>query len=116
MSGKGPITSHVLDTALGLPASGVGVRLDVLETSGDWRVLGTGLTDADGRVSGLLAAGKLEARTYRLSFETGAYYRAQGRPGFYPRVHIIFEVVETTDHYHVPLLLSPFGYSTYRGS
>jgi 5-hydroxyisourate hydrolase len=121
-------------------ASGVGVRLDVLETSGDsselvaglrpdnsselvaglrpdnWRVLGTGLTDADGRVSGLLAAGKLEARTYRLSFETGAYYRAQGRPGFYPRVDIIFEVVETTDHYHVPLLLSPFGYSTYRGS
>ncbi len=128
MSGKSPITSHVLDTALGLPASGLGVRLDVLETSGDcselvaglrpdnWRVLDTGLTDADGRVSGLLAAGKLEARTYRLTFDTGAYYRAQGSAGFYPRVDIIFEVVETTAHYHVPLLLSPFGYSTYRGN
>jgi 5-hydroxyisourate hydrolase len=116
MSGKSPITSHVLDTALGLPARGLGVRLDVLETGGNWRVLGTGLTDADGRVSGLLASGVLEAGTYRLSFETGAYHRAQGRTGFYPRVDIIFEVVETTAHYHVPLLLSPFGYSTYRGS
>jgi 5-hydroxyisourate hydrolase len=116
MSGKSPITSHVLDTALGLPARGLAVRLDVLEASGDWRVLETGLTDADGRVSGLLAAGQLEARTYRLSFDTGAYFRAQGRAGFYPRVDISFEVVETTAHYHVPLLLSPFGYSTYRGS
>ena len=116
MSEKSPITSHVLDTALGLPAKGLGVRLDVLEASGDWRVLESALTDADGRVNGLLAAEKLEAQTYRLSFETGAYYRAQGRAGFYPRVDIIFEVVETTAHYHVPLLLSPFGYSTYRGS
>jgi 5-hydroxyisourate hydrolase len=106
-----PITTHVLDTARGRPADGVPVRL---EHGG--RVLGAGATDADGRLRDLLPPGtRLEAGEYRLVFETGAYLRAEGAAGFYPRVAVDFVVAEG-EHYHVPLLLSPFGYSTYRGS
>jgi 5-hydroxyisourate hydrolase len=107
------LTTHVLDLALGQPARGLSVRLEGLE-SGAWKPLASGVTDGDGRVSDLGIV--LERRTYRLAFETGAYFAASGRPSFYPRVEVTFEVTEPAQHHHVPLLLSPFGYSTYRGS
>jgi 5-hydroxyisourate hydrolase len=109
------LTSHVLDLALGQPARGLALRLEVQEGK-SWRSLAAGVTDADGRAGDLLGGRPLEARTYRLTFETGAYFAAAGRPTFYPRVEVTFDVAAPGDHHHVPLLLSPFGYSTYRGS
>lgn len=111
-----PITTHVLDTALGQPAAGIAVLLEIRRGDG-WVVLARGTTNADGRIPDLLPDGtRLETGTYRLTFETGAYHRAQGVRGFYPHVQIVAELNETAGHYHIPLLLSPFGYSTYRGS
>jgi 5-hydroxyisourate hydrolase len=107
------LTTHVLDLALGQPARGLSVRLDLFD-AGEWKSAAAAVTDADGRAPGLRVA--LERRTYRLTFETGAYFAAAGRSSFYPRVDVIFEVTEPSQHHHVPLLLSPFGYSTYRGS
>ena len=115
MTTKSPITTHVLDVSLGRPARGVNVRLARANGSG-WAELGSGETDADGRASQLLAPGSLEAGTHRISFELAPYFEASGRKSFYPSVDIVFVVESTTEHYHVPLLLSPFGYSTYRGS
>jgi 5-hydroxyisourate hydrolase len=110
------ITSHVLDTARGRPAAGVGVGLDVAEGNG-WREVGSGRTDADGRVTGLVPShAELVPGSYRLRFEVGAYFLELGADAFYPRVVVEFEVRDGFQHYHVPLLLSPFGYSTYRGS
>lgn len=111
-----PITSHVLDTALGRPATDLGVRLDVLEPDGSFRTLAEGVTNAGGRVADLLPEGALERRTYRLVFATGPYFEARKLPVFYPRVEVFFTVLSADEHHHVPLLLSPFGYSTYRGS
>lgn len=107
------LTTHVLDLALGQPARGLSVRLEIFE-AGAWKTLAAARTDDDGRAPDLAAA--LERRTYRLTFETGAYFAASGRTSFYPRVEVTFEVSDPTQHHHVPLLLSPFGYSTYRGS
>jgi 5-hydroxyisourate hydrolase len=109
------ITSHVLDTALGRPVAGLFVNLAVLE-AGVFRELGCGATDADGRIKHLLGDQPLVAGVYRLNFETLAHYQGTGRDSFYERVEIQFRVTDATQHYHVPLLLSPFGYSTYRGS
>jgi len=116
MSQRSPITTHVLDTALGRPAEGVGVRLERLVTAGAFEEIARGVTNADGRVADLLAPGSLSAGTYRLTFDTGAYLERSGRTGFYPSVPVVFDVERTDEHYHVPLLLSPHGYSTYRGS
>ncbi len=111
------ITTHVLDTSRGRPASGVVVRLEVEGAARSWRQIGKGATDADGRATNLLANGfALQAGTYRLIFETGPYFAAQGTETFYREVVIVFTVSDPEQHYHVPLLLSPFGYSTYRGS
>jgi 5-hydroxyisourate hydrolase len=109
------LSTHVLDVALGRPASGVPVRLEVLEGE-SWRLLATDVTDADGRARDLLAGAALLPRTYRLTFETGAYFQSTGRAAFYPRVEVTFQVTAPGEPHHVPLLLSPFGYSTYRGS
>lgn len=112
-----PITTHVLDTARGRPAEGVPVLLEIREAEGGWRVLGSGRTDGDGRLRDLLPPDHaLAAGQYRLTFDTAAYFSAQGAPGFYPSVAVVFAVRDASEHYHVPLLLSPFGYSTYRGS
>ena len=100
------ITTHILDTAKGRPGSGVAVRLEV-ERSGKWELVGSGETDADGRLRTLTEGKTLERATYRLTFETG---------GFFSQVTIAFRVEKPEEHYHVPLLLSPFGYTTYRGS
>ncbi|MEM9192082.1 MAG: hydroxyisourate hydrolase [Myxococcota bacterium] len=109
------ITTHILDTAVGRPAAGVPVEI-YREGPGPSTLLGQGVTDEDGRISDLLAPGPLEKGTFRLVFYVGPYLEAQGRPGFYPEVPVIFQVQEEGEHYHVPLLLNPFGYSTYRGS
>jgi 5-hydroxyisourate hydrolase len=111
-----PITTHVLDTARGRPAAGLGVVLEIRSAKGRFRVLGRGKTDGNGRIGDLLPEGDLRRGTYRLTFDTARYFRAQGGRGFYPSVSVLFEIREPTQHYHVPLLLSPFGYSTYRGS
>jgi 5-hydroxyisourate hydrolase len=111
-----PITTHVLDTARGRPAAGLRVVLEIRSGNGRFRVLGRGKTDANGRIGDLLPEGSLRRGTYRLTFDTGRYSRAQGGRGFYPSVAVVFEITEPGQHYHVPLLLSPFGYSTYRGS
>ena len=102
------ITTHVLDTARGRPAAGVPVRLERREGAG-WRGIARGTTDDDGRLRTLPS---IEPGRYRLIFDTGAY----NPDGFFPEVAIVFEVNDAAQHYHVPLLLSPFGYSTYRGS
>ncbi|HEX3314536.1 MAG TPA: hydroxyisourate hydrolase [Gemmataceae bacterium] len=109
-----PITTHVLDTSLGKPAAGIAVALE-RQVGALWSELGRGLTDADGRNRTLLS-GELAAGVYRLTFATGPYFAAQKVAGFFPEVSIVFRVEDGRSHYHVPLLLSPFGYSTYRGS
>ena len=110
------ITTHVLDTSRGRPAAGVPVSLEV-EAAGGWKLIGKGKTDADGRISNLVPdETPPETGTYRLIFDTAKYFENQQAEGFYPRVTIIFQIKDAGQHYHVPLLLSPFGYSTYRGS
>ena len=111
------ITTHVLDLERGQPARGIPVRLELRSPDRGWVKLAERITDDDGRVGDLLAAGgRPEAGRYRLTFETGEYFRARREPTFYPEVIVAFEVRDPAEHYHVPLLLSPFGYSTYRGS
>ena len=109
------ITTHVLDTARGGPAAGVPVVLERATDDG-WDPVGSGATDADGRLRDLIADGASVADgRYRLTFDTGAYFRDRGEAAFYPEVAVVFTVAGD-EHHHVPLLLSPFGYSTYRGS
>ena len=110
------ISTHVLDTSVGLPAAGVRVALE-LRTGDTWKALGAASTDADGRVRELLPSGTALARgVYRVQFDTGAYFTSRGVKAFYPSVAVEFEVTNAAQHHHVPLLLTPFGYSTYRGS
>jgi 5-hydroxyisourate hydrolase len=111
------LSTHVLDTARGRPAAGVEVTLAILGPGGALTELFHAETDADGRVKSLLPeGGRLEAASYRLTFGTGRYFLEQGLAAFYPEVTIAFTVASPGEHHHVPLLLSPFGYSTYRGS
>jgi len=109
------ITTHVLDVAHGRPAAGVAVLLERADASGAFHEAGRGVTDADGRARELLAA-PLTAGTWRLTFETGAYFGAAGVAAFHPVVSVTFAVADAAQHHHVPLLVSPFGYTTYRGS
>lgn len=108
------ITTHILDLTRGAPAAGVAVTLE--HAAGErWTVLGRAETDADGRVREAFAALPGAGR-YRLTFATGAWFAARGVACFHPEVSVVFEVPDAQQHHHVPLLLSPFGYSTYRGS
>jgi len=109
-----PLTTHVLDTSRGLPAAGVEVSVCRL-VKDDWQNIGRGVTNADGRCADLLKSGDLTRGVYRLRFETQAYFVKNQLRAFYPYVDVIFEVLDEK-HHHVPLLLSPFAYSTYRGS
>ncbi|MGH3650947.1 MAG: hydroxyisourate hydrolase [Acidimicrobiia bacterium] len=102
------LSTHVLDTATGAPVSGMRVHLSRAGVEGGWEMIAESQTDDDGRVAGF---GDLEAGRHRLGFETGEYGNE-----FFPFVHVVFEVEEGRSHYHVPLLLSPYGYTTYRGS
>ena len=111
------ITTHVLDTACGRPAAGLAVTLERRGDDGGFVPLGSGSTDGDGRLRTLLPAGQPVAPgLYRLTFATAPYFAGRGVSTFYPEVAILFSVAGAGEHYHVPLLLSPFGYSTYRGS
>lgn len=109
------VTTHVLDTSSGRPAAGVAVGLYAHDDDGGWHLLGSGTTDPDGRIKDLGPA-ELPAGTYRLNFTTGRYYEGLGTETFFPEVDLVFAITGTGEHYHVPLLLSPFAYSTYRGS
>jgi 5-hydroxyisourate hydrolase len=109
-----PITTHVLDLALGRPAAGVSVTLE-RAGEGGWVELGAAKTDANGR-TGDLARAPIEAGIHRLLFATGDYFAAQQVTAFHPSVTVSFEVKDPAQHHHVPLLVAPFGYSTYRGS
>ena len=106
-----PITTHVLDTSRGVPAAGVPVTL---ERGPDWDEVGSGRTGDDGRLAELGSPDP--AGVYRLRFDTGAYFKAAGTRAFFPEVTVQFTIEQPSEHFHVPLLLSPFGYSTYRGS
>jgi 5-hydroxyisourate hydrolase len=111
------ISTHVLDTARGVPAKDLPVRLESQETPGPWRLVATARTDDDGRCHQLLPDGEtLAPGIYRLSFDTASYYTAQKVQGLYPVVQITFAIREGETHFHIPLLLSPYGYTTYRGS
>lgn len=112
---KSPITTHILDTSRGRPAVGVDVRLERLSAKGA-TLLARGTTDDDGRIADWMGGEVLVVGTYRISFEIGKYFEQQDIEAFYPSASIDFVVREASEHYHVPLLLNPFGYSTYRGS
>jgi 5-hydroxyisourate hydrolase len=110
------VTTHVLDTARGRPAAGIPVALEA-RAGDEWALLATGATNAYGRVANLMTPpAKFERGVYRLRFDIAAYFRAQGVETFYPEVSVTFDVRDPSEHYHVPLLLSPCGYTTYRGS
>ncbi len=115
-SNRSPITTHILDTQLGRAAAGVLVLLE--KRSGDsWKELANGKTNQDGRIESFLAPGsKAEKGVYRLKFATAEYFNSIGTKTFYPEVDIVFEITDSSAHHHVPLLLSAFGYSTYRGT
>ena len=118
------ISTHVLDTSLGKPAAGVAVLLErIRDPRGDSAnelrgvTVGAGTTDDDGRLRDFVTAGaSLEAGTYRLRFDVAEYFTRTSRETFYPEVAVLFRIGAATEHYHVPLLINPFGYSTYRGS
>jgi 5-hydroxyisourate hydrolase len=107
----GTLSTHVLDTSLGSPAAGITV---VLETVAG-EAVGDGITDGDGRV-GSIGPERLDAGDYRLRFASGPYFAGRGVDAFYPEVVVVFTIADADQHYHVPVLLNPFGYSTYRGS
>mgnify|MGYP000172709040 FL=1 len=110
------ITTHVLDTTRGLPAQNLPITL-FAQTSDGWAELAYGVTNADGRIAGLLADDVvLAAGVYRMHFSTKPYFVANKEQGFYPYVDIVFELDSSGSYYHIPLLLTAFGYSTYRGS
>jgi 5-hydroxyisourate hydrolase len=111
------ISTHVLDLVQGKPAKGVAVRLEKQDATGEWRLLTQSRTDEDGRCAQLLPEGEnLSPAIYRVNFDTGTYYGLQKIETLYPRVEVIFQVRDVELHFHIPLLLSPHGYSTYRGS
>ena len=109
------ITTHVLDTSRGKPAAGVLVTLERCRPDGTWSPVGHGETDDDGRLR-TLTPEAVDKGTYRLTFDVGSYFRERHVDTFYPEAMITFNVSDGGQHYHVPLLLSPWGYSTYRGS
>ena len=109
------VSTHVLDTARGRPAGGVPVTLSMRASDGSWSVLGRAMTDVDGRIKSL-SEGALSAGVYRLEFDTAHYFVQVGTTGFYPEVSVVFILQNPGENLHVPLLLSPFGYATYRGT
>jgi len=109
------LSTHILDTALGKPVAGIEILLSKLRGS-EWRPLARGTTDSDGRCKTLLSESELEATTYRLTFYTRPYFTTQSVTSLYPSIDITFEVTDPGQHYHIPLLLTANGYTTYRGS
>ena len=110
------ITTHILDTSIGRPAPDVPVTLAAADGAGGWDERARARTDADGRATLVGSDGRPDAGDYRLTFEVADYLAERGGEAFYPRVEVQFTLSHPEQHYHVPLLLSPYGYSTYRGS
>lgn len=110
------VSTHVLDLVRGGPAVGVAIRLERFGATGDWTAVASAVTDTDGRCRDLVPPGAGGPGIWRITFDTGAFFASQGVTGFYPHVPIVFEIAAGEAHYHVPLLLGPYGYSTYRGS
>jgi 5-hydroxyisourate hydrolase len=111
------ISTHILDTSRGKPANGVAVYLESQNHDESWAQLAHAWTDDEGRVKPFfLLEEPLPEGTYRLVFDTEAYFTALNMDFFYPQVCVVFQIAEAPQHYHIPLLISPFGYSTYRGS
>jgi len=115
---RSPITTHILDLNLGIAAARVPVTLEILSKSNQWEVLAQSETGADGRIESWLPAGsKAQHGNYRLTFDTNTYFLSQGIPTpFYPSIVVHFNLAHPEKHHHIPLLLSPYGYSTYRGT
>ncbi|XP_033928464.1 5-hydroxyisourate hydrolase-like [Melopsittacus undulatus] len=109
------LTTHVLNTATGLPAAGLALSLALLQEPG-WMELLQRCTDEDGRCQLLLAPGQAKPGTYKLHFETAAYWQCQGHESFYPFVEVVFTITDPDKKLHIPLLISPYSYTTYRGS
>ncbi|TAN31675.1 hydroxyisourate hydrolase [bacterium] len=109
------ISTHVLDTMRGLPAAGLEVSLSRREADGGWTVVGRAVTDAEGRIREL-AHDEIDAGEYRLEFATRPYFERSGLDAFYPEVAVVFNLEDPGAHLHVPLLLSPYGYTTYKGT
>lgn len=111
------LSSHILDITQGAPASGVSIRLSKMESSGEWTVVEEKLTNDNGRINDFLqkVEGKDSRGVYKFTYFTQPYFERQGQTSFYPFIEVIFEIKDDS-HYHVPITLSPFGYSTYRGS
>lgn len=112
------VSTHVLDTANGRPAAGVGVTLEVESPEEGWSIIGSGVTNEDGRVQEIAPGGTISPGIYRITFGSSEYWRSMEVESFYPYASIVFEVMpeQAEEHFHVPLLISPWGYSTYRGS
>lgn len=110
------ISTHILDTSRGRPAAGISVKLEILNAGEGWSLLSEGVTDSDGRIKEFILGEELGAGTHRLLFSVGKYFESLNQPAFYPEVAVTFLIDSATEHYHVPLLINPFGYSTYRGS
>uniref|UniRef100_G3UJ43 5-hydroxyisourate hydrolase n=2 Tax=Loxodonta africana TaxID=9785 RepID=G3UJ43_LOXAF len=111
-----PLTTHVLDTTSGLPARGLSLSLSRLEGQGQqWMELRKSYTNTEGRYPGLLEPGQMKGGTYKLFFDTEGYWK-QGQESFYPYVEVVFTITNETQRFHMPLLLSPWSYTTYRGS
>lgn len=110
-----PLTTHILDTALGKPAAGVSVVLERATDEG-YEQIAQGVTNDDGRVTDLIEDDEFRAGVYLMHFDTGGYFEQTKRESFYPEVAVLFQVKDPQSHHHVPLLISPYGYSTYRGS
>ncbi|NCT85322.1 MAG: hydroxyisourate hydrolase [Comamonadaceae bacterium] len=114
-----PLSVHVLNLQTGQPSPGIRVDLERRVEAGQWQALGSGVTDEQGRIRALVPAdalGQWSAGEYRVVFRTGEFYARQQQPSFFPEIPVVFRVDSAKQHYHVPLLLSPFGFSTYRGN
>ncbi|NWU91279.1 HIUH hydrolase, partial [Upupa epops] len=114
---QGSLTTHVLNTATGLPATGLAISLAQLQEPGTgWTELAQRWTDKDGRCLPLLLPGQAKAGTYKLRFETAVYWQGLGQASFYPFVEVVFTIEDPSQKLHIPLLISPYSYTTYRGS
>ena len=109
------LSSHILDISTGLPAPGVSVKLEKMKDAKTWTYVDEKKTDANGRIPDFLKSGKDNKGIYRLTFLVSDYFKQKGTPSFYPFIEVVFQI-EDENHYHVPITLSPFGYSTYRGN
>jgi len=112
----GPLSTHVLDTSRGVPGAGVPITLYIMDATHEWRLVSSGVTNNDGRLSGLIEDAEIPAGVYKLVFDTETYFNSINVTGFWPFVDVVFKVKDTKSHYHVPLVINPYGYSTYRGS